>query len=299
MTEELNRIKLLMGLINEQDSNYGFLDKVIDFFLPGTPVNDGRELLLKFDVIIKRRIDYNKKNNLPIDTLTPEEKTFREKIFNATPNLNYPTVFGLSKIIQDINQGKNIRPEEFKKYTKPNFMDIQQPQSPKFANKLLDKREELKKMWLGIDEPDGQNKGFWVKSEFKPKDSTDPNAVYFKPKEIPKLTPQQFDELYGLVMKTRLPNGKFPGGNSEDIINNYGKYKYLTLDILKKLTGDEQESYHSILGNFKFGAGEENGKKYISIYDEWDLIPSSVKKFGVDVQKYGKTPLIYFRIYIQ
>jgi len=286
MTEELNRIKLLMGLINEQDSNYGFLDKVIDFFLPGTPVNDGRELLLKFDVIIKRRIDYNKKNNLPIDTLTPEEKTFREKIFNATPNLNYPTVFGLSKIIQDINQGKNIRPEEFKKYTKPNFMDIQQPQSPKFANKLLDKREELKKMWLGIDEPDGQNKGFWVKSEFKPKDSTDPNSVYFKPKEIPKLTPQQFDELYGLVMKTRLPNGKFPGGNS----NVLTKTKFKTLDVgtIEKIRGD--------LGNFKLGASEESGKKYISVYDEWDLFPPALKEKGIDIQQFGKTPLIYYRI---
>ena len=273
-----------------------FLDELIDFFLPGTPVKDGRELLSKFDFIIKRRIEYNKKNNLPIDTLTPEEKTFREKIFNATPNLDYPMVFGLSKIIQDINQGKNIRPEEFKKYTEPNFMDVQQPQSPKSVNKLLNKREELKKMWLGLDEPDGQNKGFWVKSEFKPKDSTDPNAVYFKPKEIFKLTPQQFDELYEEVMKTRLPNGKFPGGNSEDIINNYGNYKYLTLDVFKKLTGDEQETYHLILGNFKFGAGEENGKKYISIYDDWDLVPPSAKKFGIDIQKYGKTPLIYYRI---
>lgn len=295
MKEELNRIKELMGLITEQDSNYGFLDKVIDFFLPGTPVKDGRDLLSNFDAIIKRRIDYNKKHNLPIDTLTPEEKAFREKILKATPNLNYPTIFGLSNIIKDINQGKSIRPEEFKDYTNPSFWSGKVSQNPSATNKLLDSREELKRMWLGIDEPGGENKGYWVKSEFKPKDSTDPNAVYYKPKNIPKLTPQQFDELYDAIMKTKKSDGKFPGGNSDTIINR--GYKFITLNILKKLSGDEKESYHSILGNFKFGAGEENGKKYISIYDEWDLVPPSTKKFGVDIQKYGKTPLIYYRIY--
>lgn len=280
-------------------SNYGFWDKVIDVFLPGTPVQDGRDLLSKFDAIIKRRIDYNKKHNLPIDTLTPEEKTFREKILKSTPNLNYPTIFGLSNIIKNINQGKSIRPEEFKTYTNPSFWSTQPHQNPSTTNKLLDRREELKKMWLGIDEPGGENKGFWVKSEFRPKDSTDPKVVYYKPKEIPKLTLQQFDELYNVIMSTKLPNGKFPGGNSVSILGaaGHGEYKFINLDTLKKLSGDEKESFHSILGKFKFGAAEENGKKYISIYDEWDLVPPSAKKFGVNVQKYGKTPLIYYRIY--
>lgn len=291
MKEELNRIKELMGLITEQDSNYGFWDKVIDFFLPRTPVKDGRDLLSNFDVIIKRRIDYNKKHNLPIDTLTPEEKAFREKILKATPNYGYPDILGLSKIIQDINQGKNIQPQEFKKYKEIGTLDYGNIGKQKYSDQelkmLMGSRGELKRMWLGIDEPGGENKGYWVKSEFKPKDSTNPNAVYYKPKDIPKLTLQQFDELYNAIMDTILPNGKFPGGNSSILFDN--KFKFTDESIRRKIWSD--------LGHFKLGAGEENGKKYISVYDEWDLVPPSAQKFGVDVQKYGKTPLIYYRIY--
>jgi hypothetical protein len=297
LQEQILRIKNVMGLVNEQDSNYGFWDNVIDFFMPGTPVKDGRELLNQFEEIIKRRIEYNKKNKLPLDTLTSEEKAFRERILKATPNLNYPRIGGLSKIIQDINQGKNIRPEEIKNYTNPAWNQLWAPIDANSATKLLDKREELKRMWLGIDEPDGENKGFWVKSEFRPRDSKDPNAVYYKPKSLPKLTPQQFDELYERIMKTILPNGKFPGGNSVKIFEDYKKYKFLSYNLLLQLIGDESGSFHAILGEFKFGAAEENGKKYISIYDEWDLVPPSAQKFGVNVQKYGKTPLIYYRIY--
>lgn len=284
MKEELNRIKQLMGLITEQDYNYGFWDKVIDAFLPGTPVKDGRDLLKKFDDIIKRRIEYNKKNKLPLDTLTPEEKTFRENILKATPpsSASYPDIFGLTKIIQDINLGKNIQLSEFIKYRKnnPNRSDSD-------IKKIMSSGDELKKMWLGLDEPSGETKGYWIKSEFKPKDSTDPKALYFKPKNIPKLTTQQFDELYNAILKTKLPNGKFPGGNSEKVFEY--NFKFLPKTFLDDLEAD--------LGKFKFGAVEENGKKYISIYDEWDLVPPSAKKFGVDVQKYGKTPLIYYRIY--
>lgn len=272
-----------MGLINEQNSNYEFWDNVIDFFMPGTPVKDGRNLLTQFDNIIKKRIEYNKKNNLSLDTLTSEEKAFRERLFNATPNANapYPDVFGLTKIIQDINLGKNIQPAEFKRYRKDNpnksITDIQ---------KNISSGDELKRMWLGIDEPGGDTKGYWVRSEFKPKTSVNPNATYYRPKVIPKLNTQQFDELYNLIMKTRLPNGNFPGGNSDLL---FDKLKYTPESFLDDLESD--------LGNFKFGAAEENGKKYISIYDEWDLVPPSVKGFGIDVQKYGKTPLIYYRIY--
>lgn len=275
--EELNRIKKLMGLINEQGSNYGFWDNVIDTFMPGTPVKDGRDLLSKFDEIIKRRIEYNKKNKLPIDTLTPEEKSFRERILKATPTADapYPNIFELTKIIQNINLGKTYQPNNNDKRNSSN------------VRKNTSSGDELKRMWLGIDKPDGENDGLWVKSEFRPKDSTNSNAVYYKPKAIPKLTPQQFDELYLAIMKTKLPNGKFPGGNSDLI------YK----QNLKLVPKSYLDNIESDLGNFKFGAAEENGKKYISIYDEWDLIPPSAKKFGVDVQKYGKTPLIYYRIY--
>jgi len=286
MIEELNRIKSLMGLINEQGSSYGFWDSVIDFFMPGTPVKDGRDLLKNFDDIIKRRIEYNKKNKLPLDTLTPEEKSFREKILNATPpsSASYPDIFGLTKIIQDINLGKNIQSSEFIKYRKnnPNRSDSD-------IKKIMSSGDELKKMWLGIDEPNGQTKGYWIKSEFKPKNSTNPNAVYFKPNPIPKLNPQQFDELYNVILKTKLSDGTFPGGNSEEVFEY--NFKFLPKTFLDDLEAD--------LGNFKFGAVEENGRKYISIYDEWDLVPPSAQKFGVDVQKYGKTPLIYFRIYRQ
>ena len=259
-------------------------DNVIDFFLPGTPVEDGRKLLSKFDSIIKRRIEYNKKNNLPMETLTPEEKSFRENIFRATPpsNAPYPDISGLTKIIQDINQGKNIQSDEFEKYSKNNTN-----RSTSEIRKNFSSGDELKRMWLGLDEPDGMNKGYWIKSEFKPSDSSNPNEIYYRPKNIPKLTTQQFDELYLSIMKTRLPNGKFPGGNSELIYKE--KLNYVPKVFLDNIESD--------LGNFKFGASEENGRKYISVYDEWDLVPPSAKKFGVDVQKYGNKPLIYYRIY--
>ena len=283
MTEELDRIKSLMGFINEQDKDYGFWDGVIDFFMPGTPVKDGRELLKDFDDIIKRRIEYNKKNNLPLDTLTDEERSFREKILNATPNYGYPSFFGLAKIIQDINLGKNIQQTEFEEYKKLGFSDQK-------LRQMMGSRDELKKMWLGLDEPGEESKGYWVKSEFKPTISVNPNDIYYRPKNIPKLTTQQFDELYDAILKTKLPNGKFPGGNSVTVKSS-NKWETIDEDKIREISMN--------LGHFKFGAAEENGKKYISIYDEWDLAPPSAKKFGVDVQKYGKTPLIYYRIYRQ
>jgi len=288
-----NKTELTNKSNQKQVSNYGFWDKVIDFFLPGTPVKDGRTLLNNFDAIIKRRIDYNKKNKLPLETLTPEERTFREKILKATPNYGYPDIFALSKIIQDINLGKNIQPQEFQKYKNLGTSDYgkigKQKYSDQQLKQMMSSRDELKKMWLGIDEPNGQTKGYWIKSEFKPKNSTNPNAVYFKPNPIPKLNPQQFDELYNVILKTKLSNGTFPGGNSSILYST--KFKSLNNTKIEEIHGD--------LGHFKLGAAEENGRKYISIYDEWDLVPPSAQKFGVNVQKYGKTPLIYYRIYRQ
>jgi len=299
LQENIERIKEVMGIIIEQNSNYGFWDKVIDIVLPGTPAKDGRDILSKFDKIIQKRIDYNKSNNLPIDTLTQEEKTFRENIFKATPNLNYPTIFGISKMIEDVKNGKSVRPEEVKKYTNSSVMSFITPTTPEKANKILDRREELKRMWLGIDEPNGDKEGFWVKSEFKPSVSKKPNEVYYKPKELPNLSQQQFEELYNLIITTKKPDGTFSGGNSEYIISQIskGKTKHLNDELIQRLTGDIGNSIHLILGSFKLGAGIEGNKKYISIYDEWDMAPRSLEKFGVDVQKYGKTPLIYYRIY--
>ena len=265
-------------------SNYGFWDSVIDTFLPGTPVADGRKLLSKFDSIIKRRIDYNRNNNLPIETLTQEERSFRQTLFNATPPAAapYPDYFGLIKLIQDIKQGKNIQPNEFKKYKKNNtdrsFSDLR---------KNTESGDELKKMWLGLDDPDGANKGYWITSEFKPTDSSNSNAIYYRPKDIPKLTAQQFDELYNAIMKTKLSNGKFPGGNSDLIYKE--KLKYVPTSFLNDIEAD--------LGEFKFGAAVENGRKFISVYDTWDLMPPKLNQFNIDVNKYGKTYEIFYRIY--
>ena len=61
-----------LKFLDEQNSPIPIFDDLIDFFLPGTPVEDGRKLLSQFDAIIKRRIDYNKKNKLTVDTLTTE-----------------------------------------------------------------------------------------------------------------------------------------------------------------------------------------------------------------------------------
>jgi len=297
--ENIYRIKEMMGL-NEQTNIPkkivpSFWDSAIDFFLPGTPVEDGYSIINNFSDVIKRRVEYNKKNNLPLDKMTKEEMDYRTKILNSTPSYGYPDALGFLNVIKDIKNGKDIRQDEFNKYKNINkagsgFDNTSLGGKKKYTDQelkqMMSGREELKKMWLGIDDPNGLNVGDYVKSEFKPKDSTDPNAVYFKPKEIPKLTPQQFDELYGLVMKTRLPNGKFPGGNS----NVLTKTKFKTLDVgtIEKIRGD--------LGNFKLGASEESGKKYISVYDEWDLFPPALKEKGIDIQQFGKTPLIYYRI---
>jgi hypothetical protein len=245
-----------------------------------------------------------------LDTLTDEEKKFREQLLKSTPNFYYPQITELSKLIKDINTGKNLRPEEIQNYKNETGA------SENETSKMLDKRDELKRMWLGIDDHDGDNTGFWIKSEFKPKGSTDNNKIYYKPNDIPKLTSEEFNELYDAILKTRNPNGSFPGGNSQIIIDRigYSNYtnklekkvdelvsdkplKHVTLDLIKKIVGDEKATTYSLLGNFQFKSEQENGKKYISIYDKWDMAPPAAEKFGVDIQKYGKTPEIYYRIY--
>ena len=305
-----NDIEKQLNMNLQSMSDYQLLDKVIDTFFPGTPVKNGRDLLQKFNKIIFKRIQYNTYSKLPLDTLTDEEKKFREQLLKSTPNFYYPELTELSNLIQDINMGKNLRPEEIENYKKETGASDQD------ATKLLDKRDELKKMWLGIDDPNGDTEGFWIKSEFKPQGTTNNSTIYYKPKDIPKLTSEQFNELYNIIMTTKKSDGSFPGGNSQTIINKtgYSDYsnkleksvdkltssdplKYVTLDLIKKIVGDDESSTYSLLGNFKFGAGEENGKKYISVYDKWDMAPPAAEKFGVNVQNYGKTPEIYYRIY--
>ena len=254
-----------------------FWDSAIDFFVPGTPITDGYDIINKFSDIIKRRLEFNKKNNLPLDKMTKEEIDYRTSILNSTPSYGYPDVLGFLSVIKDVKSGKDIRQSEFQKYKNLNksgsgldYTSIggQKKYTEPELKQMMAGREELKKMWLGLDEPDGLTKGNYIKSEFKPSSSKDPNALYYRPKDIPRLTTQQFDELYSTILTTRKPDGTFPGGNS----NVLSKTKFKTIDsgLIEKIRGD--------LGNFKLGAVEENGKKYISVYDEWDLFPPALKK---------------------
>jgi hypothetical protein len=67
LQENIQRIKSMMGLREQIEApkkvTTSFWDNAIDFFLPGKPVEDGYDIINKFSDIIKRRIDYNKKNN--------------------------------------------------------------------------------------------------------------------------------------------------------------------------------------------------------------------------------------------
>jgi hypothetical protein len=288
---------LLQMYAPEYNAKYkmSFWDNAIDIFLPGTPIKDGYSIINKFSDIIKRRIEYNKKNNLPMDKFTKEEINYRTRILNATPSYGYPSMWGFLEVIKNIKSGKNIRPDELTKYknlykTSTNPDVIWQPgkmnRTDQEIDQMISGRDELKKMWLGIDDPDGLNVGNYVKSEFKPSSSKDPNAIYVRPKVIPKLTKPQFNELYAMVLSTKKPDGTFPGGNSSIMWDHdFKTIQHSTKDIIR-----------SDMGHFKLGVGIENGKKYISIYDEWDLFPPALKDKGINIQKFGTTPLIYYRI---
>ena len=299
LQENIERIHEIMGL-NEQTNipkkvTPSFWDNAIDFFLPGTPVEDGYSIINNFSDVIKRRVEYNKKNNLPLDKMTKEEIDYRTKILNSTPSYGYPNALGFLDVIKDIKNGKDIRQDEFNKYKNmpkagSGFDNTSLGGKIKYTDQelkqMMSGREELKKMYLGIDDPNGLNVGYYVKSEFRPSTSKDPNAIYYKPKDIPRLTTQQFDELYSVILSTKKPDGTFPGGNSDVLIDT--KFKTLDDGTIEKIRSD--------LGHFKLGASEESGKKYISVYDEWDLFPPALKDKGIDIQQFGKTPLIYYRI---
>ena len=124
LQENIERIHEIMGL-NEQTNipkkvTPSFWDSAIDFFLPGTPVEDGYSIINNFSDVIKRRVEYNKKNNLPLDKMTKEEIDYRTKILNSTPSYGYPDALGFLDVIKDIKNGKDIRQNEFKKYKNMN-----------------------------------------------------------------------------------------------------------------------------------------------------------------------------------
>ena len=124
LQENIQRIKSMMGLREQievpKKVTPSFWDNAIDFFLPGKPVEDGYDIINKFSDIIKRRIDYNKKNNLPLDKMTKEEINYRTTILNATPNYGYPDALGFLNVIKDIKSGKDIRQDEFARYKNMN-----------------------------------------------------------------------------------------------------------------------------------------------------------------------------------
>ena len=272
-------------------------DEVIDFFLPGTPVADGYEIINTFSDIIDRRLQYNKQNNLPPETKTQEEIEFRERLNKSTPFFGYPSSFEFLDVIENVKSGKDVRPETFESLKQQKTGETREPKykSDEKLNARPDRREEVKRMWLDIDEPDGDTKGYWVKSAFKPASTTEPNAVYYMPSEMPTLTTQQFDSVYQAIMKTRRPDGTFPGGNSEDVFFNLDLARLTDSSVISDTKARGLAKYD--LGNFKFGAGEDGGRKYISVYDEWDLFPPALTDTGINIQQFGKIPLIYYRIY--
>lgn len=242
----------------------------------------GRKIYNDFASIVNRRLEYNKKNNFPLEKMTPEEIEYRKRILNATPNFGYPNVFDFLKIVDDIQSGKNI-------HVNNSMSGGQYDQKLLWGDKKklsTDSRKELKNMWMGLDDQDGLKTGEWIQSKYKPADSANPNAIYYMPKTQPTFTQNEFDLAYNEILKTKKSDGKFPGGNSDIILHSK-----LPRNIISKFFETNQ------LGHYKLGASEDGKGKYISFYDEWDLFPPALKNIGVDIQKFGKTPLIYFRIY--
>lgn len=297
-------------LVNEQTTPIkqvepSFFEKMVtNFLVPivGGPIgavssvvydkyaNQGRKIYNDFAAIVNKRINYNKKNNLPLDKMSKEEIDYRNKLLNATPSFGYPKPLGFIKVISDIQSGKDIRQDEIensKMIQKHNSeVGLGRSKSDDDIEQTYGSREELKKMWLGIDDENGLKTGEWVQSTHRPKDSKEPKAIYYMPNTLPTFTQKEFDLAYNEILKTKNPDGTFPGGNSSIISNS----KTLPKEIIKKLLRTQ-------LGNFKLGASVDGNRKYISFYDEWDLFPPFLTKMGYNIQQFGKTPLIYYRVY--
>jgi hypothetical protein len=309
LQEDIQRIKEVMG-INEQTTpikNIGpsYLETLITKYLlpiampaiaPATGLYNyymekGRKIYNDFANIVNRRIDYNKKNNLPLDKFTPEELSYRTKLKNATPTFGYPNPFEFLGIISDIESGKNVESDYEGGKNDSGYRDkLNHNDNDAFLNRSK-QRQDLKSLWFGTEDINHLSNGTYIKSEFKPSGDTGKNQ-YIRPKTLPVLSKEVFDILYNTILKTRLPNGKFPGGNSKTV------YEYLKADDKQfKICADSLMKIGNQLGNYKLGASEENGKKFISVFDIWDLEPPVLMKMGINIQQFANKPKIYFRLY--
>jgi hypothetical protein len=242
-------------------------------------MEDGKKIYNDFADIVNRRIEYNRKNNLPLDKMTPEEIEYRKKIRDSTPMYGYPGLSKFLDLISDIKSGKK-------------YVDKKVTSSNK-AIETAKSREDLRNLWLGLEDIDHLSNGTYMKSEFKPSIDAG-NIQYIRPKKLPKLNQQEFDLFYDAIMKTRRPDGTFPGGNHPNAFKNLDLS--VSKDISRKIVNIWSGGMND-LGKYKLGAGEDNGRRFISVYDKWDLEPPALKKLGIDIQKFGNTPYIYFRIY--
>jgi len=266
----------------------------------------------QFADIVNRRIEYNKKHNLPLDTPTAEETQYRQRLFKSAPSFGYISdITQVFDIINNIEQGKQDDKDievlnRIKTDLKSkNPVDVA---NAKRVKQRLDARAELKAMALGLDAIDGLSKGYWIQSEFKPSKTNGKTTIYIRPSTLPTLTTKQFDTLYNLILKTKIGN-TFPGGNSQLVKDrlssiwrwNDGK------SSLNIFSNDQLETLFGQMGVFKFGCGEQGGTSYISVYDLWDLAPDFYTILGndgkqggesasVDITQFLHSPEIYYRI---
>lgn len=307
--------------LQRQSSWIGNAARVIDILM-GMGVNNGPASKLaraerrgiaiynEFADIVNRRIEYNKKNNLPLNKPTQEEISYRQKLYKSAPSFGYTDLTKMFDIISDIEQGKQSSQDwKVLKDIETNLKskNLKNVEHGKRLQQYYDARMELKAMALGLDAVDGLSKGYWVKSEHKPKKGKDgKTTIYVRPAKIPSLNTKQFDTLYNLILLTKV-GGKFPGGNSETVRNRLttwtgGKSK------VNVFTDNQRWMLFGNMGTFKFGCGEENGKSFISIYDLWDLAPDfysvlnsagqqGIGKSSIDLSQFLHAPEIYYRIY--
>jgi len=270
----------------------------------------GIDIYNKLADIVKHRIEYNTKNNLPLDRPTVEETAYRNKLYKSAPTFGYSNMFKVFDILSDIEQGKqnssdvDLLNQIHAKLKSKNSKDVQ---IGKKQLQYRDARYELKAMALGLDVVDGLSKGYWVKSEFKPQKGKDgKTTIYIRPSKLPVLNTKQFDTLYNLILLTKV-GGKFPGGNSVTVKNRLKTWMG-SKSVLNIFSNDQYWDIFGQMGTFKFGCGEENGTSFISIYDLWDLAPNfynvfsekgaqGTKKSSIDLSQFLHAPEIYYRIY--